>query len=112
MNGLPDQSWHAEAIRLRDLGLTQEAIAFEVGRSVQTVRKLLVPSEREAVRRRERARARERYLRRMKNPAFREKEAARNRERWARKKGEKTWTAYTNPSRSPSGESFISSAPT
>ncbi|SFI05238.1 hypothetical protein [Methylobacterium brachiatum] len=82
MNGLPDQPWHAEAIRLHGLGWTTERIAFEVGRSTFTVQKLLFPGTQRGIRKRSRERQRRRAL----DPAYAERERARFRARHAHQK--------------------------
>lgn len=82
MNGLPDQPWHAEAIRLDALGTPKEEIAFVVGRSLYTVQKLLPPGTRANLQ----ERLRRRHHRRMEDPVWRERERLRHRARRARQK--------------------------
>lgn len=73
---MKDLPWHKAARKLAAAGATQEAIAEAVERSLGSVRKLLIPSERESVR----ARMLRRYHRKMLDPAWRiENESATDR---------------------------------
>jgi hypothetical protein len=74
MNGLPDQPWHAEAIRLDALGTPKEEIAERVGRSLLTVQHLLLPKLQASTK----ARLLRRHHRKMADPAWREKQRLRS----------------------------------
>jgi hypothetical protein len=93
VNGLPDQSWHAEALRLHGQGWTSERIGFRVGRSTFTVQKLLFPGTQEGIRERSRERQRRRAL----DPAYAERERERHRARRARQKAACQCSTKTTP---------------